>query len=319
MKEKLNRCCLHDVTVRQLRVLAAAADKGGIRAAANKLGVTPPAVTLQLRLLEDAAGLPLFERSRQGLRLTDAGYYLLGVHSKIEAALLEGSAACRELKGLGRGRISVGAVSTAKYLAPRIIAAFAGAHPRIEVELKVGNREEIVATLEQLDLAIMGSPPATVEVEHRVIGPHPHVIIAPADHRFAKLRQVSRARLAEETFLVREAGSGTRVLMEKTFAKLDLAPRAVTEFGSNETIKQAVMAGLGIAFISAHTVAAEVGAGWLSVLSVQGLPVVREWFAVRASGRHPLPASMAMWDFVTEKGAGFLADVKDMIRSPSLS
>ncbi len=308
MKEKLNPDCLRNVSIRQLRVLAAIARNGQLNLAAQKLSVTAPAITQQLKLLEGNAGLPLVERSKQGLRLTEAGHVLLGVHARIEAALHEGSATCAQLKGLGRGRVSVGATSTAKYLAPRIIAAFIEVHPQIDVELKVGNREEIMASLEELDFAIMGSPPAELEVEHTLIGPHPFFIVAAKDHPLAKRRRVAFKEFADETFLSRELGSGTRNLMEKTFAKFDFTPSKVTEFGSNETIKQAVMAGLGIAFISAHTVAAEAKAGWLSVLRVDGLPVTRSWYAVRSVGRCPLPASLAMWNFVGEHGEAFLPD-----------
>lgn len=306
MKEKLNSNCLRDVTIRQLRALAAIDQHGGLRGASGAVGVTPPAIAQQLKLLEDAAGLPLVERSTRGLKLTDAGRYVLGMHARIETALRDGGAACLELKGLSRGRVSIGATSTAKYIAPRMIAAFSAERPHIEVELKVGNREEIVAGLEAVDLAIMGSPPANLDVERRLIGPHPHLIVAAPAHRLARLRRVAIADLVGETFLLREAGSGTRGLMERTFAKLDFAPSKVTEFGSNETIKQAVMAGLGIAFISAHTAAAEIGAGWLKVLRVPGLPVTRDWFAVRMKDRRPLPASAAMWNFVGAHGRRFL-------------
>lgn len=311
MKEKLNKRLMRDVTLKQLRGLAAIARSGKITAAANELGLTPPAVTLQLKLLEEAAGLALFERSRQGLRLTDAGLYVLAVQARIESALLECSESLSEMKGLSRGRVSVGVISTAKYFAPRAIAAFATAHPRVDVKLTEGNREEIIAALERfdLDIAIMGSPPDTLAVVQQVIGDHPFIIIAPAGHRLAARRRVTLAALANEKFLLREPGSGTRTLMERMFAKHEVVPRVGTEFGSNETIKQAVMAGLGLAFISAHTVAAEVAAGWLSVLPVEGLPVIRQWYAVRAKQKHLLPAGLAMWDFLMAEGAGFLPDV----------
>jgi len=308
MKEKLNHRLMRDVTLRQLRVMPAIARCGRITIAANELGITSPAVTLQLKQLEDAAGLALFERTRQGLRLTDAGVYVLGVQARIEAVLLECSDALSEMKGLTRGRVSVGVISTAKYFAPRAIAAFAAAHPRVEVKLTEGNREKIIAALEQfdLDIAIMGSPPDTLAAVQRAIGEHPFIIIAPAGHLLAARRSVALSALANEKFLLREPGSGTRTLMERLFAKHEIAPRISTEFGSNETIKQAVMAGLGLAFISAHTVAAEVAAGWLSILPVEGLPVVRQWYAVRAKQKHLLPAGLAMWDFLIAEGASFL-------------
>jgi LysR family transcriptional regulator, low CO2-responsive transcriptional regulator len=311
MKGKLNIPRMRDVTLKQLRGLAAIARTGKVTAAAKELGVTPPAVTLQLKLLEDAAGLALFERSRQGLRLTDAGRYVLGVQAHIEAELLECGESLSEMKGLTRGRVAVGVISTAKYFAPRAIAAFAGAHPRIDIKLIEGNREAIISALERfdLDIAIMGTPPDTLPVVQQVIGDHPFIIIAPAGHKLAARRRVALAALAKEKFLLREPGSGTRTLMERVFAKHDVAPRVGTEFGSNETIKQAVMAGLGLAFISAHTVAAEVAAGWLSVLPVEGLPVVRQWCAVRAKQKQLLPAGLAMWDFLAAEGAGFLPTV----------
>jgi LysR family transcriptional regulator for metE and metH len=311
MKEKLNHRLVRDVTLRQLRVMPVIARCGRITIAANELGITPPAVTLQLKQLEDAAGLALFERTRQGLRLTDAGIYVLGVQARIEATLLECSESLGEMKGLTRGRVSVGVISTAKYFAPRAIAAYAAAHPRIDIKLTEGNREEIIAALERfdLDIAIMGSPPDTLAVVQHVIGDHPFIIIAPAGHRLAARRRVTLAALANEKFLLREPGSGTRTLMERLFAKHEVAPRVGTEFGSNETIKQAVMVGLGLAFISAHTVAAEIAAGWLSVLPVEGLPIVRQWYAVRAKQKQLLPAGMAMWDFLTAEGASFLPDV----------
>ncbi|MFA5951268.1 MAG: LysR family transcriptional regulator [Hyphomicrobium sp.] len=311
MKEKLNHRLMRDVTLKQLRVMPVITRCGRITTAANELGITPPAVTLQLKQLEDAAGLALFERTRQGLRLTDAGIYVLGVQARIEAMLLECSDALSEMKGLTRGRVSVGVISTAKYFAPRAIAAFAAAHPRVEVKLTEGNREKIIAALEQfdLDIAIMGSPPDTLAAVQQAIGEHPFIIIAPPGHRLAARRRVALSALANEKFLLREPGSGTRTLMERLFAKHEIAPRISTEFGSNETIKQAVMAGLGLAFISAHTVAAEVAAGWLSILPVEGLPVVRQWCAVRAKQKHLLPAGLAMWDFLVAEGAGFLPNI----------
>ena len=312
MKEKLNRGRMRDVTLKQLRVLQQIAHSGKITAAANELGVTPPAVTLQLKLLEQAAGVPLFERTRQGLRLTDAGRYVLDIQERIEAALFECGESLGEISGLSRGRVSIGVVSAAKYFAPRAIAAFAASHPRIDIKLTEGNRGAIIAALERLDLdvAIMGTPPDKLAVSQQAIGDHPFVIIAPARHRLAgRRRRVELVTLANENFLMREPGSGTRTLMERLFAEHNVAPRTGAEFGSNETIKQAVMAGLGLAFISAHTVAAEVAAGWLSVLPVEGLPIVRQWYAVRGKQKQLLPAGVAMWDFLKAEGASFLPDV----------
>jgi LysR family transcriptional regulator for metE and metH len=259
--------------------------------------------------------VPLFDRTRQGLRPTDAGHCVLGIQARIEAALSECSESLRLMKGLGSGKVAVGVVSTAKYFAPRMLAAFAEAHPQIEVRLVVGNREDTIAALAklELDIAVMGRPPESVEVEQQIIGDHPHVVIAAPHHRFASRRRIALKALGDEKFLSREAGSGTRILMERIFAKAEIVPRVGMELGSNETIKQAVMAGLGIAFISAHTVAAEVESRRLCVLSVEGLPIIRQWYAVRNREKHLLPAGAAMWDFLVSRGSGFLPDVSALI------
>ena len=180
MKEKLRGPVQRSVTLKQLRVFAAVAKSGKITAAANALGVTPPAVTLQLKLLEQSVGLPLFDRSQAGLRPTDAADYIMQLQARIESALDECDQELRALKGLGHGRVSIGVVSTTKYFAPQALAAFARQNPNIQLELLVGNRDETVAALENLsiDMAIMGRPPSTMELEKGVIGVHPHVIIA---------------------------------------------------------------------------------------------------------------------------------------------
>lgn len=298
-------------SLKQLRIVSAVARTGKIVSAANELGVTPPAVTLQLRLLEETAGLPLFERTKSGMRLTDAGQLFLYAARRVEKVLQECGEAVKALKGMSGGRVMVGLVSTAKYFAPRALATFAVEHPAIEMQLLIGNREQTLAALAELelDLAITGYPPDDMAFEKRVIGDHPHVIIAPPDHQLASRRRLKLDQLAGEVFLVREPGSGTRRLMERLFAGASIVPRIGMEIESNETIKQAVMAGLGIAVISAHTVAAEVEERRLAILEVRGLPVVRKWYVVRHAEKRLLPAASAMWDFLVSDGRHFLPEL----------
>jgi LysR family transcriptional regulator, low CO2-responsive transcriptional regulator len=322
MVEKLKAALLRDVTLKQLRVLAAVAKTGKITGAASALGVTPPAVTLQLQQLERSVSLPLFDRSHVGLRPTDAGIYMLDVAERIASTLEECGEGLRQLQGLGRGRVSIGVVSTTKYFAPLALAEFARSHPGVELELLVDNRDEIIATLIsfKIDMAIMGRPPeTTIELEQQVMGEHPHVIIAPPSHPLAGKRQIVLRSLIHDKFLLRESGSGTRILTDQLFAKAGLAPSFAMEFGSNETIKQAVMAGLGIAFISAHTVAAEVEQGRLAVLRVKGLPLVRKWYVIRAKAKHLLPAGTALWEFLVKDGANFLPDAGPLLARKELS
>jgi LysR family transcriptional regulator for metE and metH len=254
----------------------------------------------------------LYERTATGLRPTEAGREVLTALERIEAALTDCATAIDALHGMGGGVVSVGVISTAQYFAPFALAAFQRSHPMVEMRIKVGNRSDMIADLERfnLDVALMGYPPEQFAVDRAIIGDHPHIIVAEPDHWLAKRRSVPLAEVARETFLLREPGSGTRALMLGLFSAAGLPNGPRMEIGSNETIKHAVMAGMGIALVSAHIVAAEVAAGRLAVLDVEGLPIVRQWFAVRRSDRRPLPAAQALWDHLVRSGARFLPTIK---------
>jgi LysR family transcriptional regulator for metE and metH len=296
------------MSLRQLRALAAVAGCRSVTEAADRLNLTQPAVTLQLKNLQEIVGLPLLQRTSDGMVPTDAGRALLALSERVEAAIGDCGETIDRIAGLTGGRVSIGAVSTAKYFAPFAIAAFAERHPDIELKLTIGNRGEIIQGLRDysLDVAITGRPPPDLDLEKRLIGDHPHVIIAPPGHRLAGARQVTVRDLAGETFLIRELGSGTRILMESIFEAAGVAPTIGMEIGSNETIKQAVMAGLGIAFISGHTVARELADGRLATLAVEGLPVIRQWYVVRRSDKVLLPPGQALMDFLGAEARHYL-------------
>jgi DNA-binding transcriptional LysR family regulator len=295
------------LTIRQLRALAAVQAAGSITSAANQLNLTQPAVTLQLRNLQALAGLPLIQRTGDGMLLTDAGREVQRLSARIEAALLDCEQSLDMIAGRSSGRVSIGAVSTAKYFVPFAIAAFSKRFPKIDVTLRIGNREDIRDALRgyDLDIAIMGQPPADVEVEMLPLGKHPHIIVAASGHRLAK-RKLAATDLADETFITREVGSGTRMLMEQFFQKAGLKAKIGMEMDSNETIKQAVIAGLGIAFISQHTVSHELRKRRLVSLKVLGLPVMRQWHAVRRKDKILLPPARAMLDFLGQEGSRYL-------------
>lgn len=295
-------------TLKQLRLLTAAARGGSFAAAAQACHVTPPAVTMQLHQLEATAGLPLFERDGRQLTLTAAGRELLSCAEKVEAVLADCTAGIAALKSLASGRVAVGVVSTAKYFAPQMLAAFARSRPGIDIELIIGNRGDTIAAFKagRIDVAVMGRPPEGVEVESAPIGEHPQVLIAPPDHPLAKRRKIAPREIASQTILMREAGSGTRLIAERFLKKHAIKPRIGMEIGSNETIKQAVIAGLGIAFISAHTIASEIEDGRLVVLDVIGLPDIRQWFVVRPAAKRLMPAAGALRDFLVVEGHRFL-------------
>jgi LysR family transcriptional regulator for metE and metH len=152
----------------------------------------------------------------------------------------------------------------------------------------------------------MGRPPEDIDVERVELGAHPHVMIASRSHPLAKVRRIPIGRLADESLLLRERGSGTRILTERLLADAQVQPRYFMEISSNETIKQAVMAGLGIALISGHTIAAEIESGRLAVLDVVGLPVMRTWYLVRHREKRPMPPAAALWDFLVSRGPAYL-------------
>ncbi len=308
MERKTSRKPLAGITLKQLRALTAVIEEGSNVAAAGRLNVTPPAIALQLKIIEEEAGLPVLERAPDGLRATPAGEEILATAAKIESAIAECSEALRGLRQGEGGQVSVGVVSTAKYFAPRAFAAFARQHPNIDIDLFVGNRADIVSELERFhrDIVIMGRPPDHIDLVTKVIGAHPHIVIAPPDHALVRKKSLKLAQLAPEKWLVREHGSGTRLLMERLFDEADASPRIAMEIGSNETIKQAVMAGLGIAFLSAHTVALELKTRQLATLDVRGLPAMRSWFAVRRADKRFLPATQMLWDYLTTRGKDFL-------------
>jgi LysR family transcriptional regulator for metE and metH len=316
MEEAMASRFLRELTIRQLRALTAVHRDRSVTSAAKRLHLTQPAITLQIRNLQALAGLPLMQRTSEGMLLTDAGREVLALSERIEAAIADCATSLEMMAGKTAGRIAIGAVSTSKYFVPFMISGFSKLYPNIEITLSIGNRQEIGTALRgyDLDFAIMGRPPADIEMDVHPIGDHPHVIIAPTSHRLARKSRVALGDLANETFLMREPGSGTRGLMEQLFESARVRPKIGMAMSSNETIKQAVIAGLGIAFISAHTVASELDERRLVTLDVVGLPVVRQWFALARKDKVLLPPARAMLDFLSAKGAQFLPRTHGRLR-----
>jgi DNA-binding transcriptional LysR family regulator len=292
-----------DATFKQLRSLSAIIRFGTISAAAEHLHLTAPAVGQQLKLLERAVGMPLFERRPRGLTPTDAGLELLAVADRIDDEL-EGAARAIDLIRSGKiGSVTLGAVSTAKYFAPQLLAAFWHEHPDVDVRLVIGNRAETIAAIanHDVDIAIMGRPPAEMALDSSVLGAHPHVIIAPPTHPLASVASIAQGDLHDERFVVREVGSGTRGLTDALFVGAGIQPGIAMEATSNETIKQAVMAELGVALLSAHTVSAELADGRLVVLDVEHTPVIRHWSRVRRQPGIVGPAAEMLWAFLAAR------------------
>ena len=301
---------MKNATLRQLRVFAAAARHQSFGKAAEELHLTPPAVSMQIRELEQHVGLPLFDRSGRQVALTVTGEYLLVYVRKVLATLKDAEDAIARFRGLETGRVSIGMVSTAKYFVPRLLAQFRQEHPAIEVKLAVGgNREQLVALLRanEVDLAIMGRPPRELATRAEPFAVHPHSVVTAPDHPLTRIGHAPASLLANYEFIIRETGSGTRAAMEKFFADHRLQPRVAMEMTSNETIKQAVMAGMGVSFLSLHTIGLERRAGLLAVPDVEGLPVLKRWYVVNTLAKTLSPAAEAFRYFILEEGERFLA------------
>ncbi|NKN38807.1 LysR family transcriptional regulator [Agrobacterium sp. a22-2] len=300
---------MRNLTLRQLRTVQAICRLGKINLAAEDLGLTGPALTLQIQQLERDAEVQLFDRTRGGMVPTAFGLAFLEAAREIEESLNSLEDSISAMKGLRTGRLRLGVVSTGKYFAPQLIAAFRKQVPAIEINLFIGNRAEIITKLRdhEIDIALMGRPPRDFEVRSQVFGDHPLVFIAPADHPLAGVLDISRERIAQEQFILRERGSGTRISLE---IFLSDTPRKLedlgTEMGSNETIKQAVIAGLGLAFISAHTIEQEIKLGRLVILDVVDTPIRRQWFSVSRLDRTTTPAMQAFEQFLLTSGARHL-------------
>jgi DNA-binding transcriptional LysR family regulator len=296
---------MRNITLRQMRVFAAVARSRSFTRAARELHLTQPAVSQQIKLLETEIGLPLLEHVGRQIHLTAAGDELLRYAAQVTELLREAGESLAAMRGLKRGVLRLGTVSTAKYFAPSLLSAFAPAYPEVTIRFTVGNREEMIQQLaaNETDLVIMGRPPKELVTVAEPFAKHPLVIIASPNHPLAGKRRIPLARLGSEPFIIREEGSGTRASMEHVFAKNGVPIHATMEVSSNETIKQAVMAGMGISFISIHTVALELAVGKLVTLNVTGLPLIRDWFVIHMRDKRLSPIATAFRAFLLEHGA----------------
>ena len=295
---------MRNVTLRQMKVFAAVARHLSFTRAARELHLTQPAVSQQIKLLEDEVGMPLFEKIGRKVQLAPAGTELLRYAVQTLELMRAATESLAAMRGLKRGVLKLAAVSTAKYFAPSLLSAFTPAYPEVTIKFDVGNREEIIKQMadNDTDLVIMGRPPRELDTIAAPFAKHPLVIIASPDHPLAARRRIPLKQLSTEHFLIREEGSGTRASMEHVFRERHVPFRVSMEVSSNETIKQAVMAGMGLSFISAHTVGLELAAGKLICLDIVGLPIVRDWYVIHLRDKHLSPIAAAFRAFLLDRG-----------------
>lgn len=299
---------MRNVSLRQLKVFAAVARHSSFTRAARELHLTQSAVSQQVKLLEQEAGLPLFEQIGRKVQLAPAGTELLRYANQTLELVREAGEALAAMRGLKRGVLKLGAVSTAKYFAPSLLARFRPAYPEVTFRFSVGNRWEIIRQLaaNDVDLVIMGRPPRELRTVAEPFAKNPLVVIAAPTHPLAARRHIRLKQLASESFIIREEGSGTRAAMERVFRERGVLLRVSMEVSSNETIKQSVMAGMGVSFISSHTVGLELAAGKLVLLDVVGMPVMRDWYAIHLHAKTLSPIAAAFRGFLLERGAGIV-------------
>ena len=299
------------LTLRQLQIFEAVSRHLSFSRAAEELHLTQPAVSMQMRELEQNVGIALTEQIGKKVSLTEAGEELQRHSRDIMARVGEAKHSLEMLKGEDQGRLNIAVVSTAKYFAPKLLALFCKRHHDVVLNLSVSNREEVLRQLNdnQIDLAIMGQPPEGMDAQAEAFAYHPLGIIASPEHRLAKARQIPLHELRKETFLIREPGSGTRNVMERLFASHRFVAGSVIQMSSNETIKQAAMADMGVALLSLHTIGLELETKRLVVLDVESLPVMRRWYIVHREGKRLSPVAGAFKKFLLEEGAALLGQV----------
>ncbi|MDB5780063.1 MAG: cmpR [Polaromonas sp.] len=284
-----------NITFRQLRIFLSVAELGSITAAARASHVTQPTVSMQLRELADAVGLPLYEVIGKRLFLTQAGEELATTARAMVGEWSDFGQRMDALRGLTRGRLRIAVVSTAQYFIPRILGRFCSSHPEVEIALEVLNRDGVVQRLRanQDDLYIMSMPPADMDIEKEVFLSNPLVVVAPASHPLAGQARIALARLAPERFILREQGSGTRLACDAHFAAHGFKPRVRLALGSNEAIKQSVAGGLGLAVLSTHSLGEPMGEESLVTLDVAGFPIQSRWYTVHPRGKRLSPTAQA--------------------------
>ena len=293
----------HHTTFRQLEIFESIARLGSFTRASEELFLTQPTVSMQMKKLTDIVGVPLIEQVGKQIRLTPDGQELAQASREIFGILDRYTMSVSERQGLKQGHLSLMAITTASYFAPRLLGEFVKLHPGIDVSLRVTNKEHVLESIAQNldDLYFLGQPPQDIRVVAMPIMDNPIVVLAAPDHPLAGKKKITLARLAQEPWLMRERGSGTRLAIERRFEESGLTVHPRLELGSNEAIKQAILSGLGISALSRHALALN-QPDQFAVLDVEGFPILRHWYAVYPAGRQLSVVARAFLDYLLGRG-----------------
>jgi len=279
---------IRHATLRQLQVFEAIVRHGNFTRASEELFLTQPTVSMQVKKLADAMGLPLFEHVGRSVKPTQAALELYEACRDIFETLANLEMKIADIKGIKRGRLRLCVVTTAKYIAPELLGEFSQMHQGIEVSLKVTNRDRVIDRMQanEDDLYIMGQAPADeMEVESYAFAPNPLVVMAPRNHHMIGKKRIPLSQIADEPLILREPGSGIRDATLRHFSEAGLRPKIRMELGSNEAIKHAIVGGLGLSILSLHTLTLEGSDGPVAVLDVEGFPIQRQWYMVHPKGK----------------------------------
>lgn len=296
------------ITLRQIEVFNAVVRHLNYTRAAEELHLSQPAVSMQIRQLEDNLGLPLFEQLGKQMFLTDAGREMHTYGRHIVDLLDEADKVFQAIKGLGQGELSISVATTASHFATRLLAAFSKLHEGITISVDVTNRETLRRQLEhnERDLVIMGKPPKGMDVDADAFMENPLVMIAPSNHALAGRKKIPLAHFSKESFVVRESGSGTRSAIKRFFDQHGVAFNMGIEMTSNEAIKQAVEAGLGLGIVSVHTLELELETKRLAILDVEDFPILRYWYILQRKGKRLSPVAVTFKEFVLNEASKFI-------------
>ncbi len=295
---------LRGVTLRQWRAFSLVAKHRSFARAAKELHLTPSAVSLQIKEVERAVGLTLLMRNAREVTLTTTGELLLADINRALQALKDADDKVARLRGQTNGTVTLGLVSNAQYFLPRVLARFQDSYPAVEVRTAVGNREQLLRMMchGEVDLAIMGQPPRDLDIHAEAFASQPLGVLASPEHVLSTRSSLPAAVLKEHPFVVRERGSGTRAAMERFFNESQIRPRVIMEMSSNELIKQAVIANMGLGFLSLHTAVLELPKQLLVALDIEGLPIVKHWYVARLGSSRCTAAAEALRGLIAEEG-----------------
>ncbi|HEY9704950.1 MAG TPA: LysR substrate-binding domain-containing protein, partial [Allocoleopsis sp.] len=291
---------MKQATLHQLKVFEAVARHKSFTRAAEELFLTQPTVSMQVKQLTKTVGLPLFEQVGKRLYLTEAGRELLSTCREIFEQLSQFEMTVADLKGLKQGKLKLAVITTAKYFIPRLLGSFCQQYPGIDIALQVTNHERVIDRLSENrdDLYIVSQLPENMDISYHSFLDNPLVVLAPKNHPLAKEKNIPLERIASESFIMRELGSGTRKATQRLFDQYGISVKVKLELGSNEAIKQAIAGGLGLSVLSRHVLGLEPDNSELTVLDVQHFPIHRDWYMVYPSGKQLSVVARAFFEYL---------------------